>query len=105
MNIKSSFVVLGLITAAAFNPQNVSAINQYSTLTYEITQIDNNQYYGSGVNDESNIYFLEENVKQGNTIKVGDVVVAYFDPSNIEDGLIYVEKSDVHKVGKDYIAF
>ncbi|MGG1444981.1 hypothetical protein ABE354_23610 [Brevibacillus laterosporus] len=101
LNIKSSFVVLGLITAAVFNPQNISAINQYSSFTYEITQIDNNQYYGSGVNDESNIYFLEENVKQGNAIKVGDVIVAYFDPNNIEDGLLFVEKSESITVGKE----
>ncbi|MED1665736.1 hypothetical protein [Brevibacillus laterosporus] len=84
--------MLGLITAAVFNPLNVLAQNQYSTFACEITQIDNNQYYGVGVNDESNIFFLGESVKQGEAIKIGDVIVAYFDPNNIEDGLLYVEK-------------
>ncbi|MGG0793810.1 hypothetical protein ABE137_07365 [Brevibacillus laterosporus] len=94
LGVKSCFVMLGLITAAVFNPQNVSAQNQYSTFAYEITQIDSNQYYGVGINDESNIFFLGENVKQGEAIKVGDVIITYFDPNNIEDGLMYVEKSN-----------
>ncbi|TPG68671.1 hypothetical protein EEL31_09130 [Brevibacillus laterosporus] len=89
-----------LVTAAVFNQQNVLAYNQYTTFTYEVSQIDNDQYYGTGVNDNSNLYFLNENVKQGNTIKVGDVIVAYFDPNNIEDGLLFVEKSDGVNMGK-----
>ncbi|QDX94714.1 hypothetical protein EEL30_21985 [Brevibacillus laterosporus] len=99
-NFKLALSMFVLVTAAVFNQQNVSACNQYTTFTYEVTQIDNDQFYGTGVNDNSNIYFLEENVKQSNTIKVGDVVVAYFDPSNIEDGLMRVENAESITVGK-----
>lgn len=74
-----------------------SACGNYAVFIYKITKVENGQYWGSGVSDSSNIYFVEENIFLDITnkeIAVGDIVIAYFDPDNTVDGLIGIERTE-----------
>lgn len=65
-----------------------------TTVSYEhvITETYDNNYSGQSVDDDTGIYFTDEYIKDGESIKEGDRVIAIFDEDNTVDGLKYVEK-------------
>ncbi|MBD1379170.1 hypothetical protein [Metabacillus arenae] len=58
--------------------------------TYTVTQINGSEYYGEA-SDGTGIYFTSENI-QSSEINVNDQIIAFFEPENIVDGLVKVEK-------------
>lgn len=90
-------ILLFLITAVLLsiltnNSASACGKDESAALIYKITKVQNGQYWGVGVYDNSQVYFTKDYIKSG-TVDVQDVVVAYFDPNNLEDGLIEVEKA------------
>lgn len=97
--ITKNLVAFILVCAITFSTASVSACGEYAVFVYKVTKVENGQYWGNGVYDNSNIYFTQEFIAEGDSIKVNDVVIAYFDPDNIVDGLVEVEKTEF--VGMD----
>ncbi|MGM0873803.1 MAG: hypothetical protein ACQEWV_03210 [Bacillota bacterium] len=71
-------------------------IESYKTLTYIITKVSGNDYYGQSIDGKTKIYFSSENVKYPitDTINVDDKILAYVEPENHVDGLVKIEKMD-----------
>jgi hypothetical protein len=86
-------VAIILACAITFSTSSTFACGEYAVFIYKITKVENGQYWGTEIYNNSNVYFIQENVLTGEKFKVNDVVIAYFDPDNITDGLIGVEKA------------
>lgn len=87
--------MLILVCVFTFSAASAFACGEHKVFIYKVTKVENGEYWGTGVYDDSNVYFIQEFIKQGETINVNDVVVAYFDPENVVDGLVMVEKIEV----------
>lgn len=83
-------VLLSIITA---NGASACGNGEPAVLIYKITKVENGQYWGVGLYDNSSVYFTQDYIKYG-TVSQNDVVVTYFDPDNLVDGLIEVEKAE-----------
>jgi hypothetical protein len=92
-NMIKYFASVALIFAVVCCFNSASACGKYAAFIYKITNVEDQEYWGTGVYDNSNIYFTQMFVRNGEKFKTGDVVVAYFDPNNIVDGLIEVERA------------
>lgn len=66
---------------------------EYKTLTYIITEIEDNRYYGKSEDRKTRISFTREDLIEQEQIQVEDAVLAYFEPDNLIK-LIGVEKID-----------
>jgi|GEM_PF-6097780 len=86
-------VSLLIVCAITFSTSSTFACGDYAVFVYKVTKVQNGQYWGTGVYDNSKVYFIQDNVITATKFKVGDFVVAYFDPDNITDGLVGVEKA------------
>lgn len=95
MNTIFKYLIALIILCAivASTSSNAFACGEHAVFVYEITKTENGQYWGTGVYDDTNIYFIQENIITADTFKVSDVVLAYFDPENITDGLIGIERA------------
>ncbi|MFC8689697.1 hypothetical protein [Brevibacillus porteri] len=91
--IKNLGVAIALFLSILFVSSNAEACGDYAAFIYKVTKVENGQYWGTGVYDESNVYFTQDNVTTTERFQVGDVVVAYIEPENVEDGLVGVERS------------
>jgi hypothetical protein len=58
--------------------------NKLEVFTYQITKIDESGYYGDSTTDQTGIYFVNENVPKGTTIKEGDTVKVSFPNNSFE---------------------
>jgi len=85
--------MLILVCAMTFSATSTFACGEHAVFIYKVTKVENGEYWGAGVYDESNVYFTQEFIKQGEMINVDDVVIAFFDPENVVDGLVAVQKS------------
>jgi hypothetical protein len=94
MNVMKNLVVaITLFLSILFVSSSAQACGDYAAFIYKVTKVENGQYWGSGVYDDSNVYFTQDNVIAVEHFQVGDVVVAYFEPENVEDGLVGVKRS------------
>ncbi|GED72558.1 hypothetical protein BRE01_62600 [Brevibacillus reuszeri] len=84
-----------LVCAITLSATSAFACGEHTVFIYKVTKVDNGEYWGTGVYDDSSVYFTQEFIKQGEMINVNDVVVAYFEPENVVDGLVMVEKVEV----------
>ncbi|ATF13652.1 hypothetical protein A616_17190 [Brevibacillus brevis X23] len=91
--MKNLAIAITLFLSILFASSNAQACGEYAVFIYKVTKVENGQYWGSGVYDDSNVYFTQDNVVTTERFQVGDVVIAYFDPENVEDGLVGVERS------------
>ncbi|WP_175638934.1 hypothetical protein [Metabacillus schmidteae] len=73
---------------------NSKTEDHYKTLTYIITEVDGNQYFGESVDGQSKIQFHRDDVKHPITdsIKVNDKILAYVESENHIAGIVKVEK-------------
>lgn len=73
---------------------NSESVDLYKTLTYIITKVDGNQYYGESVDGRSKIQFHRDDVKEPFTdsIKVKDKILVYVESENHIGGIVKVEK-------------
>ncbi|MBU7592210.1 hypothetical protein [Metabacillus halosaccharovorans] len=78
---------------------NSEPLENYKTLTYIITEVDGNQYFGESVDGKSKIHFHRDRVKYPITdsIKVHDKILAYVESENHIDGIVRVEKIEEEK--------
>lgn len=78
---------------------NSDTLDSYKTLTYIITEIDGNQYYGESLDGRTKINFHRDRVKYPITdsIHVNDKILAYVESVNHIDGIIKVEKIESKK--------
>lgn len=88
----AAFILVLLIANSA-----ASACGKYVTLSYKVTHIEDDQYWGIGLTDGSNVYFVKENIISDDVLNVGDVVLIYFDVSNLEDGILMIDKLEQRK--------
>ncbi|MGG1664488.1 hypothetical protein [Brevibacillus sp. NRS-1366] len=94
-------MMLVLVCVITFNAASAFACGEYTVFIYKVTKAENGEYWGTGVYDESRVYFTQEFIPQGEEINVDDVVIAYFDPKNVVDGLVMVEKVEGVGIDKD----
>ena len=75
-------------------PANSETFDTYKTLTYIITEVDGNQYYGESIDGKSKITFHSDRVKNPITdsIQVQDKIIAYVESENHIDGIVKIEK-------------
>lgn len=85
-------------------PRNIQETNQpkiveetkdsYKTLTYIITEVSGNDYYGQSIDGKTKIFFNSENVKYPieDSLDVNDKILAYMESENLVDGLVKIEK-------------
>lgn len=91
--IKNLMASITLFLCILFISTNAQACGEYAAFIYKITKVEKGQYWGTGVYDDSYVYFTQDNVVTTERFQVGDVVVAYFEPDNVVDGLVEVERS------------
>ncbi|WP_064199017.1 hypothetical protein [Brevibacillus brevis] len=91
--IKKLGVAIALFLSILSASSNTQACGEYVAFIYKVTKVENGQYWGTGIYDDSNVYFTQGNVVTTERFQDGDVVVAYFKPDNVEDGLVGVERS------------
>ena len=87
---------VSFLTSSLSQPEastSTQAINQTTQLTYTITHIQDNEYYGMSRTGEEGIYFTNDLITQGQTIQIGDKIQAHFtDFDTPDEELIQVDK-------------
>ncbi|WP_160723051.1 hypothetical protein [Bacillus sp. USDA818B3_A] len=89
-------ILLVLLKFQSSTPVNNTSVksessSKYTTVTYKITNIKGDQYYGEKENGNE-IIFSAEKITSGDSIKVNDQVICYFDKNNLGNGIVKVEK-------------
>lgn len=100
-SFKDKIIIMLLVLTSIYlilnnfpNKQHSAVIQddkEYKTLTYTITEIEIDGYYGKSEDGKTQIYFTSEDIRGEEQIQVDDVVLAYFEPDNLIK-LIGVEK-------------
>lgn len=74
-------------------------IESYKTLTFIITEVSGNDYYGQSIDGKTKIYFNSEDVKYPitDTINVDDKILAYVESEKHVEGLVKIEKIEKYK--------
>lgn len=64
------------------------------TLTFIITEVNGDDYYGQSIDGNTKIYFNRKNVKYpiNESIKINDKILAYVESENHVDGIVKIEK-------------
>ena len=97
ISLSTLLLIASSVTFLSAQPKhtisNITESNQSTIFDYTITHIDNNEYYGSSMVDDTQIYFTSDDITPNTTININDTVNAHFEPDNTVDGLIKIEKN------------
>jgi ABC-type transport system involved in multi-copper enzyme maturation permease subunit len=89
----SILLVLVIIKSQTSTPVTNPAdeISEFKTVEYKISQIKEDEYYGQS-DDGTKIVFSADSIDSNEVIKVGDIVICYFEKDNVGKGLVKVQK-------------
>lgn len=69
-----SFLSLSLFTACSTSEQP-----QQETFTYQVTSINNNEYYGQSTTDNTGVFFTSSDLQADQIIQVNDIINVTFE--------------------------